>query len=124
MRRSRFLLPLAVILAVLVSLTGCGDDEADQPSGEATTTKRIEVTVEGGTISPNGERVEVSIGQPVEFEVKSDAEGELHVHSDPEQELEYKQGTTILELGSFDRAGIIEVESHTLEKTVVQLEVK
>ena len=32
-------------------------------------------------------------------------------------------GTTVLEL-SFDRAGIIEVESHALEKTIVQLEVE
>ena len=56
--------------------------------------------------------------------VKADAEGEIHVHSDPEQELEYGAGTTTLTPFKIDKPGIVEVESHALEKTIVQLEVK
>ena len=78
-----------------VGLAGCGDDDA---SGPATATdlptKTIEITFEGDSVTPNGERVEVEVGQPIELVVKADAEGEIHVHSDPEQELAYGAGTT------------------------------
>ena len=47
---------------------------------------------------PNGERVEVAAGQQIELVVTADAPGEIHVHSSPEQELEYDAGTTTLEL--------------------------
>ena len=117
------------VLALVVSVTGlagCGDDDsssADDGSNELPT-KTIDVTFEGSDVTPNGDRVEVQVGQPVEFVVKADAEGEIHVHSDPEQELEYGVGTTTLQTFTIDKPGIVEVESHALEKTIVQLEVK
>ncbi|HEY0889689.1 MAG TPA: hypothetical protein VGE38_08775 [Nocardioides sp.] len=123
MRRIRVLVPLTVLLATVASLTACGEDSEPTPAGTSAP-QTIAVTIEGDTIEPNGERIEVEIGQPVEFVVTADAEGELHVHSDPEQELAYEKGTTILEIGPFDKAGIVEVESHDQHATVVQLEVK
>ena len=45
------------------------------------------------------------------------------MHSEPEQELEYDAGTTTLDL-TIDRPGVVEVESHTLDQVIVQLEVK
>lgn len=123
MRKLRHLIAVVALLAGAATLTACGsDDEAPASSGEST--KSIDITFAGDTVTPNGERVEVAKGQQVEFVVTADAPGEIHVHSDPEKELEYQQGTTILKLGSFDKPGIIEVESHHLEKTIVQLEVK
>ncbi|MFT4262035.1 MAG: hypothetical protein QM572_01510 [Nocardioides sp.] len=116
--------PLVVLLLALLSLTSltaCGDG-----SDTATTdlpTKKIAITFSGDTVTPNGDRVDVKIGQTVQLVVTADAAGEIHVHSDPEKELEYGKGTTVLEL-SFDHAGIIEVESHALEKTIVQLQVE
>ena len=124
MRKLRHLTALlTVLLAGGLALTACGSEDKASDSGTQAT-KSIDITFEGNTVTPNGERVEVAKGQPVEFVVKADAPGEIHVHSDPEQELAYEKGTTILKLKSFDRAGIIEVESHALEKTIVQLEVK
>ena len=84
----------------------------------------IEVTVEGDTVTPNGERVDVDRGEQVQLVVTADAAGEIHVHSDPEQEFEYDAGTTTLTLTNLDRPGVVEVESHTLDKVIVQLEVK
>jgi hypothetical protein len=128
MRELRHLVPrviavLAVVLLGGATLSACGSDDSDG-STATQKTKSIDITFEGNSVTPNGDRVDVAIGQPVEFVVKADAPGEIHVHSDPEQELEYSKGTTILKLPAFDRAGIIEVESHALEKTIVQLEVK
>lgn len=91
-----------------------------EPGGDVQT---IEITVEGDTVSPSGERVEVSLGEEVVLEVTADAPGELHVHSTPEQQLAYAAGTTSLPL-TFDQPGVVEVESHDLGLIIVQLEVR
>jgi hypothetical protein len=122
MRRALAALTLVVCT---VGLAGCGDDDSSGAGdGKNLPTKTIEVTISGDDITPNGDRVEVKVGQPIELVVKADADGEIHVHSDPEKELEYTAGTTTLTAFTIDKPGIVEVESHALEKTIVQLEVK
>ena len=112
---------VAAVLAAVTLVAGCGDDTAG--TGGSSGTKTIDITFSGDTVTPNGERVTVKAGQPVELVVKADKAGEIHVHSSPEQELEYGVGTTTLKL-TIDRPGIVEVESHSLEKTILQLEVQ
>lgn len=123
MRQLRHLTAVLALLAGVLALGACGSDDK-APAAASGGTKSIAITFEGDTVKPNGERVDVAIGQPIELVVTADAAGEIHVHSDPEQELEYERGTTILKLAPIDKAGIVEVESHHLEKTIVQLEVK
>ena len=114
---------LALVVCT-VGLAGCGDDDDSSEGGGDRPTKTIDVTIEGDDLTPNGDRIEVKVGQPIEFVVKADAEGEIHVHSDPEHEFEYAEGTTTLPPFTIDKPGVVEVESHNLEKTIVQLEVK
>jgi hypothetical protein len=124
MRRALAALTLVVCT---VGLAGCGDDDSGgsgDGDGSDVATKTIEVTITGDDVTPNGDRVEVEVGQPIELVVEADVEGEIHVHSDPERELEYGAGTTTLPTFTIDTPGIVEVESHALEKTIVQLEVK
>jgi len=119
----RRILPAAVATAaVLTLLTACGDEE---PAGTGSDPDpvTIEITFENGTVEPSGERVEVATGQPVELVVKADDAGEIHVHSEPEQEFEYSEGTTTLPL-TIDKPGVVDVESHDLEQIIVQLEVE
>jgi hypothetical protein len=118
----RALATLAVLLSALSLVSACGDE--DKPSGGDTSPKVIEVTIEGDSVTPNGERVDVAVGQEVVLKVTADAPGEIHVHSTPEQELEYEQGTHELTIQGIDRPGTIDVESHALEKVIVQLEVR
>lgn len=125
MRKLRHLIAVLAVLTGGLVLTACGDGSDGQTSASnQSSAKTINIKFEGKTVTPNGERISVAIGQPVKFVVTADAPGEIHVHSSPERQLEYGTGTTILDLGSFKTAGIIEVESHALEKTIVQLEVK
>lgn len=122
MRRALVVLSL---LVGTVGLAGCGDDDSSgSDNGTDLDTKTIQVTIEGEDLTPNGDRVQVAVNQPIELVVQADAAGEIHVHSDPEQELEYGAGTTTLPPFEIDKPGVVEVESHTLEKTIVQLEVK
>ena len=121
MRRS--LAAAAVVLATLTFATACGSEDEPSSDSGSSDPKVIKVTIEGDTVSPNGERVEVSTGQEVQLDLTADDAGEIHVHSSPEQELEYQAGETTLTIKGIDQPGTVDVESHALEKVIVQLEV-
>lgn len=128
MRGSTPLRPLSPVrllaaagLAGAVALTaGCGSSENGGGTAEPTV---VEIEFSGGEVSPNGERVEVGAGDPVDLEVTADEPGTLHLHTDPEQELSYGEGTETFEI-QVDRPGVVVVESHDLDQVVVQLEVR
>ncbi len=114
---------VAVLSCAVALLAGCGDDEPKEGSdGTTTDSQTIEITFSGDTVEPNGERVEVKKGEPITLVIKADEPGELHVHSNPEDEIPYGAGTTS-ETITIDEPGVVEIESHDLEKVIVQLEV-
>ena len=119
----RVIAAAAATAFLALSLTACGDDDSSTTGGTSET-KKITITFDGDTVTPNGERVDVAVGQKIELDVTADAAGEIHVHSNPEQELEYDKGSTTLTLDPIDQPGVVDVESHALEQTIVQLEVK
>ena len=150
MRRSmRHRLTVAtVLLAVATSAAACGSDETTAPTTSDTTPEAtpdstadttpdavpdttpdaapdvttIDITVAAGEITPSGEGVDVALGEEVDLVVTADAPGEIHVHSDPEEEFAY-EGTGEPETFTLtiDRPGQVEVESHTLDKLIVKL---
>jgi hypothetical protein len=108
---------LLVITTAALALTGCGSEDAPASDDNV-----VEITIDGDQITPNGDRVEVSLGEPVTFDITADRAGELHVHSTPEQELAFDEGETLVE-ATFDQPGVVEVEDHETDKVVVQLQV-
>jgi len=126
----RLMAIMAVLLGTVGLLAGCGssdDNSADGASASASSGTKplvIDITFSGKDVTPHGDRVDVNVGQNVEFLVKADAAGQIHVHSTPEKQLDYNAGTTEIQVGSFDQPGLIEVESHALGKTIVQLQVQ
>ena len=120
----RTLAAAAAVLATLTLATACGDEQ--KPSGDSGSSqpKVIEVTFEGSSVTPSGELVKVSRGQDVQLDVTADKGGEIHVHSSPEQELEYPAGTSTQTIKGIDQPGTVTVESHTLDKVIVQLQVR
>ncbi len=121
MHHARRLAVLVTVTAML-SLTACGGDDPAPTDNQGT--KQIAITFDGDTVTPNGERIDVAVGQKIELDVTADSAGEIHVHSNPEQELDYDEGSTTLTLDPIDQPGVVDVESHQLEQTIVQLEVK
>jgi hypothetical protein len=119
----RLLAAATVVLATLTFATACGGDDSSSGS-DAATPKVVKVTVTGDSITPNGDRIDVAVGQDIELDVTADAPGEIHVHSSPEQEFEYKAGSSTVTIKGIDKPGTVDVESHTLDKVIVQLEVK
>ena len=124
MTRRRTIATAAVLLLTAASAVGCGGSSDTATTGNSSKPKIIAVTFKGDSVTPNGERVDVSAGQKIELKVTADKPGEIHVHSNPEQELEYQAGTSTIDVKPIDQPGIVEVESHALEKTIVQLEVR
>ena len=142
MRKTLTLVP-ALVLSLGV-LAGCGGDEptttpttTPTPTTSSTTPTEtttptptedpgvvIQATIRGEDLDPNGERVEVPLGEPITIVVDADHAGELHVHSDPEQELAYQKGTSRLEIAPIRFPGIIEVEDHDADKLLVSLLVR
>jgi hypothetical protein len=107
----------------VLGLTACGGGNSSTPTTDATSPVTIKVTFNGDSVTPNGDRVKVAVGQPIELDVTADKAGEIHVHSNPEQELEYQAGTSKVEIKPIEQPGVIDVESHALDKVIVQLEV-
>ena len=148
MRRTRTALATAIAAALL--LGGCSADdsapEADQdPSPSATSTPTDEatestdegegndkplpqgpfadLTFTGDTVSPNGERVDLGVGEKLTLRIDSDRPGELHVHSTPEQEISFPAGQSERPL-VIDQPGVVDVEEHESGKVLLQLEVR
>lgn len=120
----RTLTGLAALTLGAAVLSGCGGNAGSPGSGGTTSSgpQTISITFKGDSVTPNGDRVKVQLGKPVVLEITADKPGEIHVHSTPEQEIKYPAGSST-EKVTIDKPGVVDVESHALDKTIVQLQV-
>ncbi len=106
--------------------TGAGAGEAGtvlDPS-EAPDATTVAVEIADGDVTPVAEVLEVSVGEPVTFEVTTDVAAELHAHTSAEGlSLEFEPGTSAQTI-SLDRPGSYEVELHDPAVLVVRLDVR
>lgn len=131
----------ATLAAAVLVLAGCGSEEEPEPavadptpsaSAEAAEPTeepepegvQVDVEVAEGSVTPQGERVEVTAGEPITISVRSDVADEIHVHGDPEVTIDVEAGGTAEETFTLDVPGQAAVESHALGVTIVQLVVR
>jgi len=114
----RLVAAVAVALLTTLTLTACGGSSSSGDAGPTLPVKKIAITFNGDDVTPNGSDIDVKVGQRLEFDVTQDKPGEIHVHSSPEQEFEYKAGTESITVDPIKAPGRVTVESHTLEKTL------
>ena len=129
-RLRRTITAAMTVAALAVAVTGCStssgsSDHSTSASGQSgsKSTKKIAVTVDGDTVTPAAEPVTISVGQPVELDVTSDRDGELHVHSSPEHEFEFKPGKSTFRF-TLDQPGTVDVEEHVSDALVLKILVK
>lgn len=142
MRTRAITVPL--LLAASLMLTGCGEDAepATEPTPTASTASEtasstpsespseepetqgtvVVVTIKGDRIEPNGASIKADLDEPVVLAITSDRAGELHVHSTPEQFVEFERGSHEYEL-TFEQPGVVEVEDHETGFVIAQLQV-
>ena len=118
-------LSAAVVAAILaLALAGCGSDSGGSGTKkDSSGTQTVDITFEGDTVTPEGTSVKVKAGEPLKLHITADKAGEIHVHSSPEQHIEYAAGTTDKSV-TLDQPGVVDVESHTLDKLIVQVQVR
>jgi hypothetical protein len=121
----RSALAAAPLLVAALTLAGCGSGSGTEAkvSTDSSGTKTVDVTFENGKVTPAGSKVEIDKGKPLKLHIVADEAGEIHVHSEPEQEIQYAAGTTDKTL-TIDQPGVVDVESHTLDELILQLEVR
>lgn len=83
----------------------------------------LDITVTGDEVSPNAEEVDLAVGEPLVLRFTADRDGELHVHSKPEQYVEFGEGTTEQEL-VVETPGEVEVEEHDTGAVVAVITVR
>jgi hypothetical protein len=82
----------------------------------------VDITIAGGKVDPNGEKIKIAVGQKVILNVTSDEDDEIHAHTDDDgYELAVKAGKTAKGSFTIDSPGSYEVESHHLGKVIVIL---
>lgn len=146
----RALTALTVTAALTAALSGCASDpEPATPSSASTSEStsptpagspsasskekptpketpesgpELVVTISGSEVSPNAEVISVDTDEPLLVRFTSDRPGELHVHSKPEQVLEFPAGKSEQEL-VIETPGLVEIEEHETGAVVAQLKV-
>jgi len=125
---------VAVAFAAALLLAGCGGSDtgtvssspnpsqssAEEPSEDVV----VDIAVKDGKVTPQGDRVEMKVGQKVTLHITSDAHETIHVHSEPEHEFEIGEGDDVEKSFTIDKPGQIAVEAHHLGVTIVQLVVR
>jgi len=109
-----------------LALTGCtsapGTTAATAPPAAVADPLTILITVAGGDVTPNGDKLDVRVGQQIVLEVTSDEDDEIHAHTDGNGfELEVKAGKPATGSFTLGSAGSYQVESHHLAKVIVVL---
>ena len=81
------------------------------------------VRIDGPNVQPNAEAIELETGEKLMIEIQSDRAGELHVHSTPEQYVEFDAGRTSAQL-VIETPGSVEVEEHDTSAVVALIEAR
>jgi ABC-type glycerol-3-phosphate transport system substrate-binding protein len=132
---------LIVLAAAALITAGCGSssDTESTPASPSETTVNpsqmedhqapperltIDVTIQGGNVTPSNEQLTATVKQPIIIRVNSDAADELHVHSNPEHtfKVEAKQGQSFQ--FTVDVPGKVDVELHQLKRTIASIAVQ
>lgn len=140
---ARLTAALVTTVAAGLLLVGCGDPDpgTDAPSAAPSSASAspsaeesadvsadpgvvVDVTLSADGPTPQGERVEVEVGEPITLNVTAEVADEVHVHSDPEVSIDVEAGDETSRTFTIDRPGQVAVESHATHAVIVQLVVR
>ncbi|OBG83984.1 hypothetical protein A5699_02835 [Mycobacterium sp. E802] len=84
----------------------------------------IDVTIKGGEVTPTNERLQGKVGQPIVVRVNSDADDELHVHSNPEHSFKVEPRSGQQFQFTVDVPGTVDIELHHANRTIASVQVQ
>lgn len=126
--------------ALLVAACGGSQDggEAAPPSPSASTISpsemtdqqrpvdrlTIDISIEGGNVTPTNARLPGKLGEPIVLRVNSDAADELHVHSIPEHTFRVEPKPGQMFQFTVDVPGNVDIELHDLNRVIASVQVQ
>ncbi|MDJ0394091.1 hypothetical protein QMK17_12205 [Rhodococcus sp. G-MC3] len=128
-----FVLACAVSLTVVAACSSEPDSEdaitttsATGSAGESSSPDGIviDISIDGGAVSPTNERLDATVGEPITLRVDSDSEDELHVHSVPDHEFEVAAAPGQSFVFTVDVPGQVAIELHASDRTVATVSVR
>ncbi|MCW2749592.1 MAG: hypothetical protein JWR83_702 [Aeromicrobium sp.] len=118
---------LAAGFAGVLLLAGCTSTNSEDGGGlkaDPYSPVTVNIVIKDGKVTPQGERVNVKVGQKVTLHITTDVPEEVHVHSEPEHEYELAAGDNKTYSFSLEVPGQVAVEAHHLDVTIAQLVVR
>jgi hypothetical protein len=117
------LVVLAALLAAVPALASCSDSGSGGSGTTGNKPTTIDITIKGQNVTPHGDRIKAKVNAPITLNIDADKAGQIHVHSTPEQHIDFPQGKSTKRL-TIKQPGIVDVEDHALDKVIVQLQVQ
>ncbi|WP_326548524.1 hypothetical protein QGN32_10645 [Mycolicibacterium sp. ND9-15] len=123
-------LGFGIVVAVALLTAGCGGSQSsDTASGtpdqqRPTDRVTIDITIEGGKVTPTNAQVPAKLNEPIVLRVNSDAADELHVHSVPEHTFKVAPKPGQQFQFSVEVPGNVEIELHELNRVVATVQVQ
>lgn len=117
---------VALIAVTLLAFTACTSTDAEpggEPSSSSGTTHEVEITLSGDSVTPNGEKLDVAVGDVLALTITSDHDDEIHIHG-IDIEIPVTAGETVTEEVTLEQTGSFEVESHHPAKVILILNVR
>ena len=108
------------LAGLLLLVAGCASDDGEA-SEEAVV---VDIQIKDGEVTPLGDRVDVTVGDTITLHIASDAEEAIHVHTEPEHEFEVKPGDSVKKSFTVYSPGLVAIEAHHLDTTIVRLIVR
>jgi len=84
----------------------------------------IDVTIKEGKVTPTNAQLQAAVKEQIVVRVNSDAADELHVHSTPDHKFTIGAQPNQSFQFSVDVPGKVDVELHTLNKTIATITVQ
>ena len=115
-----------------------GDTSAASPSASASTISpsdmtdqqqppnrlTIDVTIQGGNVTPTNAALQGKVGEPIVLRVNSDAADELHVHSVPDHTFPVEAKPNQQFQFTVEVPGNVEIELHDMNRVVASVQVR
>ncbi|KUI03650.1 hypothetical protein AU188_22755 [Mycobacterium sp. IS-3022] len=132
---------IGIVTALTLLAAGCGgsqntDTDAGSPA-QATVSPSdmpdqqrppdrltIDITIEGGNVTPTNAQVQGKVNEPIVLRVNSDAADELHVHSVPEHTFKVAPKPGQQFQFTVEVPGNVEIELHELNRVVATVQVQ
>ena len=98
---------------------------SDMSNDQAPPTRLVvDVTIKDGNVTPTNEQLQAGVKEQIVFRVNSDVADELHVHATPEHSFNVEAKPMQSFQFTVDVPGRVDVELHTLNKTVATIAVQ